>query len=338
MSIKSKTYNQVKQTFLFIIVASFIFLYACSKQSPYSRINGLTQGTTYHITFHNPGKINPTKAIQGILSGVDSSMSVHNPRSLISRFNTSDSMIIMDEHMKKVISTSFTIHKLSEGVFDITVGPLVNAWGFGPGKKQIIDSSVIDSIKTFTGMGLLSYSDSLLMKQDKRVSIDLNAIAQGYTVDTVAGYFESVGIKHYLIEIGGELRAKGKNPYGKAWQIGIDKPIDSNMIPGNALHDTIELREGAMATSGNYRKFYIKDGIKYSHSIDPATGYPSVHRLLSATVIGKSCMNCDALATACMVSGLKKSKQLLKKVTAIKAYLIYNDDQGDLQVYKYNME
>ncbi len=335
---KLKTYNQVKQTFLFIIVASFFFLYACSKQSQYSRINGLTQGTTYHITFHNPEKINPTKAIQGILAGVDSSMSVHNPHSLISRFNTSDSMIVMDEHMKKVISTSFTIHKLSEGVFDITVAPLVNAWGFGPGKKHVIDSFVIDSIKTFTGMDLLSYSDSLLIKQDKRVRIDLNAIAQGYTVDTVAGYFESVGIKHYLIEIGGELRAKGKNPHGKAWQIGIDKPIDSNMVPGKTLQEIVELTEGAMATSGNYRKFYMKDGIKYSHSIDPETGYPSVHRLLSVTIIGKSCMNCDALATACMVSGLKKSKQLLKKVPAIKAYLIYNDDRGDFQVYKYNME
>lgn len=328
----------IKQTFIFFILLTIIFQQACKNQSRYSRINGLTQGTSYHITFHNPGGINPTGAIQNILREVDSSMSVHNPRSIISRFNHADSMVIMDGHMKKVISKSFEIHELTGGAFDITVGPLVNAWGFGPGKKQIIDSSVIDSIKTFVGMDLLSYTDSILLKQDKRVRIDLNAIAQGYTVDTISGYFESIGIKNYLIEVGGELGAKGQNPRGNAWQIGIDKPVDSNMIPGNTLQDIIEINDGAMATSGNYRKFYMKDGIKYSHSIDPETGYPSKHRLLSATIIGESCATCDALATACMVSGFEKSKQILAKIPEIKAYLIYNDEQGALSVYQYNMD
>ncbi len=327
-----------KQIFIFFFLATIVFQQACKKQSRYSRINGLTQGTSYHITFYNPDKVNPSLAIQNILSEVDSSMSVHNPHSIVSRFNHADSMVVMDEHIKKVISKSFEIYELTGGAFDITVGPLVNAWGFGPGKKQIIDSSVIDSIKSFVGMDLLSYTDSILSKQDKRIKIDLNAIAQGYTVDTIAWYFESQGIKNYLIEVGGELRAKGKNPRGNAWQIGIDKPIDSNMIPGNTLYDTLELNDGAMATSGNYRKFYMKDGIKYSHSIAPETGYPSKHHLLSATIIGESCATCDALATACMVSGLKKSKQILKKIPAIKAYLIYNDGQGALRVYKYNME
>ena len=196
-----------------------------------------------------------------------------------------------------------------------------------------IDSSLIDSLLQYVGMDKIRIEDHHLLKSDPNVSIDVNALAQGYSVDLAARFFDEQGVRNYMVEIGGELRTKGHNPKGQDWKIGIDRPEFGNMIPGAALQAIVRLKENSLATSGNYRKFYEENGVKYTHSIDPKTGYPAKQQLLSATIVTDECITADAYATACMVLGLEKAKAMLEKHPELQAYLIYNDDEGKYQVY-----
>jgi thiamine biosynthesis lipoprotein len=175
--------------------------------------------------------------------------------------------------------------------------------------------------------------DGMLIKKDKRMNIDVNALAQGYSVDIVSAFLEGRKVKNYLVEIGGEVRAKGRNDRNQVWRIGIDKPVEGNMLPGAELEAIIKLRNRSLATSGNYRKFYERNGIKYVHTVNPRTGYPVVSNLLSATVVASDCMTADAYATAMMVFGIDKSIEFLKENDFLDAYLIYTDEQGKFTIY-----
>lgn len=215
----------------------------------------------------------------------------------------------------------------------MTVAPLVNAWGFGFKNKLDPDSIPVDSLLELVGYKKVHLIDGKLLKDDPRIMFDASAIAKGYGVDVVADFLESKGVENYMVEIGGEIRAKGKNNKGKIWRVGIDKPIDDPSSLSREIQDVIELGKGAMATSGNYRQFYIKDGKKYAHTIDPRLGYPVQHSLLSASVIAPDCMTADAYATAFMVLGLEKSIEIVEKDTLMEAYFIYSDNDGNLKTF-----
>jgi thiamine biosynthesis lipoprotein len=307
---------------LFILIP----LLSCKNKSEkelFANIRGFTQGSTYSITFENLSATDPSKiqnAVEQIFSSVDLSLSVYNDSSVISRVNRNETDKT-DRFLEEVLVMSKKISVLTNGAFDVTVGPLVKAWGFGPDGRRSADTATIKGLLNLVGYSKLSVRDGRVYKADKAIVIDVNAIAQGYTVDIVYSYLESLGIKNFLIEVGGEVRVKGMHT-DRPWKIGIDKPTDNNDSPGSDLQTIIRLHDRALATSGNYRKFYIEDGIRYSHTIDPFTGFPAKNSLLSATIIAKDCATADALATACMVMGTPRAKELIMSLKGVDAYFI----------------
>lgn len=325
---------------IYIIVAFLILVllsYVNYKKNEILILDGFTQGTTYHIVYkqpYSPGYFLNTKLhdyqeeIDSLLMEFDRSLSIYLPGSVISRINNNEKDVKVDSLFRVVFYKAKEVNELSDGAFDITVGPLVNAWGFGPELREQIDSTLIDSLIQFVGMDNVRIEEDMVIKSEPGVKLDVNAIAQGYSVDIIAGFLSSKGIKNYLVEIGGEIRAAGRKKKGTAWKVGVDKPYDNNYIPGQDLQVILALEDNSMATSGNYRKFFEENGMKYSHSIDPKTGYPVSHNLLSVTVTAPDCMTADAFATAFMILGLEKSVKLVKKLEKIEAYFIYSDKDG----------
>jgi len=313
---------------MFIIVT----LLSCNQpNSNYISFGGFVQGTTYSITYETLDSANYKDKIEILLADFDTSLSTYNNLSLITKINNNE-ITNTDLYFNAVYNKSEEVYQNTNGAFDITVAPLVNAWGFGFKNKEEITNAKIDSILEFVGFDKVSLTNSEIIKTDPRVMLDVNAIAQGYSVDVVADFLENQEILNYLVEIGGEVKTKGINKKGKEWNIGIDKPIDNNNVPGQNLQAIIKLSNKSLATSGNYRKFYEKNGIKYSHTINPKTGYPVTHSLLSATVVADNCITADAYATAFMVMGLEKSIELLKELPNIEAYLIFSDENGEYKV------
>lgn len=321
------------RSYWFFFSVLFSFLPGCHREREYRFLEGYTQGTTYHITYYDPQGRNLISQVDSILEDFEQSLSIYRPNSLISRINKNDSAVVPDLLFTEVFSKAMEVSEATRGAFDITVGPLVNAWGFGKDTLLRIDSSLIDSLKQFVGYKKVQLVNGRIQKQDPRIFLDVNAIAQGYTCDVMARYFERLGIRNYMIEIGGEVRTRGRNPRGSIWRIGIDKPLTGNYVPGADLQAIVHLRNAALATSGNYRKFHIINGIRYAHTIDPHSGYPVMSNLLSASVIAKDGITADAYATACMVMGLEKSIAFLQKRNDLLGYLIYSDSTGQLAVW-----
>lgn len=321
----------MKKLLLFLFIVFFISSCNQKPKSTYIKFGGFTQGTTYNITYESNDNINYQDQVEYLLAEFDSSLSTYNELSVISKINYNESNLT-DEYIRNVFAKANDVYINTKGSFDITVAPLVNAWGFGFKNKEEITNAKIDSILEFVGFQNIRVKDSVIIKDDPRIMIDVNAIAQGYSVDVVADFLEEQGIANYLVEIGGEVKTRGVNKKGKVWKIGIDKPIDNNMVPGENLQAIVSLSNKSLATSGNYRKFYERDGVKYSHTINPRTGYPVTHSLLSATVIANDCITADAYATAFMVIGLEKAFDLATKLPDLEAYFIYSDENGNFQV------
>jgi len=315
----------------FFLLAFFIS--KAGKKGEYVSFVGFAQGTTYRITYESKKGEHLQVMVDSILKDIDRSLSIYDSNSIISRFNRNIPGTLADPMFTDVFNKSVEVNRKTGGAFDITVGPVVNALGFGSGDTLNVDSTLIDSLKNYLGMDKVKLDKGVLVKSNSNIIIDVNAIAQGYSVDVVADYFESRKIRNYLVEIGGEVRTRGRNDRNMVWRIGIDSPVENNLIPGADLQTIIKLKNRALATSGNYRKFYMKNGIKYVHTIDPKTGYPIVSNLLSATVIADDCTSADAYATAFMVFGLEGSIEFLKRNNFIEGYLIYSDEQGSFQVY-----
>lgn len=314
---------------------SLIFFYATvmySQQDPI-RFGGNAQGSTYHITYFDSLNRDFQPQIEKILADFDKSVSTYIPNSIISRINSNQKNVTVDKYFIACFNKAKEVWKNTDGAFDPTVYPLVNAWGFGPGKKQKIEKHIIDSILKFVGFNLIELKGNKIIKKDPRVALDFNAFAQGYAVDVVSEFLNTKKIKCYIVEIGGEVYAKGKKPNGSNWTIGIEKPID-NKESENPLKAIVKLENLAIATSGNYRRFIIEDGVKYAHHLDPKTGYPTKNNLLSASLFAKECISSDANATGVLVMGLEKAKEFLKIHTELQAYLIYSDDKGNYQVYE----
>lgn len=317
-----------------LAVVVFLLLINCNRESTkIIKIGGNAQGTTWHITYLTRENLNYKKAIDSLLKDIDTSLSTYVPASIISKINNNDTAVIVDDYFVEVFNKSIDVSKKTKGLFDVTVAPVINAWGFGFTKKADVDSAMIDSLLDFVGYKMLRLEGKKLIKDKPQVMMDFNAIAQGYTVDVLAAYLESKGIVNYLVELGGEVRAKGKKNNDENWTIGIDQPDE---IPADErpLKAIIKLIDKSLATSGNYRRFYIEDGKKHAHIIDPHTGYPAKHNLLSATVIAGDCMTADAYATVFMVMGLERSKQFLAehKELQLEVFFIY-DENGVWKTY-----
>jgi thiamine biosynthesis lipoprotein len=301
--------------------------------SYYISLEGPTEGTSYHITYESKDSNDYQEEIDSLLHQFDLTLSTYNPSSIISRINRNEPDVELNDYFIRCFKASEQVFHESGGAFDITVAPVVNAWGFGFTEMANPDSAMIDSLLQYVGMDHIRIEKNRIVKDSPGIMLDVNAIAQGYAVDIVSEFLESKGILNWLVEIGGEVRAKGKNPRGVYWRVGIDKPIEGIQISGLQMEAVISLRNRSLATSGNYRRFYIKDGVKYSHTIDPSTGYPVIHNLLSATVIADECIMADAYATAFMVLGVEKTKKMLKDRKDIEAYLIFTDDSGKYDTY-----
>ncbi len=325
----------IKFLFLFILLAVSCKHKAVTEKQYFQ---GEALGTTYHITAFGDSISQPVteKDIDSVIEAVNASLSTYRPNSLISRINKGEELKV-DEMFKEVYEEAGKIYEQTEGVYDPTIGIVVNAYGFGPGKKIPgieKDSSIVDSLMKYVGYDLiwLDKGDTL-RKKFPQVFIDYNSIAKGYAIDRVGKLFSDRGYKDYLVEIGGEVLGKGKNTLkNRPWIVAIDNPDRQS---DKKLFSKIELINKSMATSGNYRKFYVdkKTGKKYVHTINSKTGYPEISHLLSATIIADNCMTADGYATACMALGLEGCKALLSKHPELKALLIYSDEKGNLKTF-----
>jgi len=318
--------------FVFVFFFLPVILWNCSRAPEPVHLLGEAQGTYYSILYFDAAKKDFQESIDSLLDAFDQSVSLWVPSSIISRVNNNDSAIVLDESFVGNFQLSMEVSKKTGGAFDVTVGPLVRAWGFGFDEKKHVDDHIIDSLLQFTGYEKIRIKDGKIVKADPRVSIDFNAIAQGYSVDLVGNFLESRGITDYLIDIGGEVKASGKKPGGKTWQVGIEKPARHQDDPRD-LKAVIALKNKSVATSGSYRKFYEVNGIRYSHTIDPKTGRPVQHSLLSVSVLADCTAVADAYATAFMVMGLEKAKKYLEKNKSLDAFFIYSDQEGNYQTY-----
>ncbi len=316
---------------LFILVVLVVAGIAVGrKNADYQHDSGLVFGTSYNITYQSNDNLKPE--IEKALAEVDASLSPFNEKSVITHVNKNEA-VTLDDHFITVFRLSSEIYKDTEGAFDITVAPLVNAWGFGFKNGITPDRHAIDSLMQFVGFDKVKLQDGKIIKTDDRLMLDCSAIAKGYGVDVVARLLKSKGIDNYMVEIGGEIVASGESPKGAPWRIGVSKPDDDSVNVSNEIQGIINISNRAMATSGNYRNFYYKGGKKYAHTIDPKTGCPVQHSILSATVVSDECAKADAYATAFMVMGLDKAKAVLARHKDMMAYFIYSDDKGNNKVW-----
>lgn len=315
-----------------LILLFFIAIVACRQTPPaYIQLEGKAQGTTFHITYYDSLSRDFSRPVDSLFRLIDRSMSLWDSTSIISRFNRNEAGTVADEHFTAVFRRAQEVSEATEGVFDITVGPLVKAWGFSY-KKGLPppDSAQVDSLRQLCGFHKIRLENGVLIKSDPRMEVDMNAIAQGYTVDVIAHFLEQNGVRNYMVEIGGEVRTAGQNDKGEAWQIGIDKPSEEETA-GRPLQAVVALSGKSLATSGSYRKFVVRDGKKFSHAIDPRTGYPITHRLLSVSVIAGDCTAADAYATAFLVMGMENIFEIAQK-QGLELYCVYTDEKGGLQV------
>jgi len=292
------------------------------------RSEGSVFGTIYHLTYQSDKSLQ--EGIDNALKEVDASLSPFNKESVITAINNNTSMDT-NPMFVEVFTLAQEVSKETGGAFDITVAPLVNLWGFGFKNMDNVSQEKVDSLLPFVGYQKVKLVDGKIQKECPETMLDCSAIAKGYGVDAVGKYFESQGITNYMVEIGGEVRVRGFNPRGELWHVGINKPNDDPASINNDIEQVIQITQLAMATSGNYRNYYEKDGKKYAHTIDPHTGYPVQHSILSSTVLAQDCATADAYATAFMVLGMDKAKKVLAKHPELMAFFIYSDKDGEMK-------
>lgn len=325
-----------RKTLYSLIVLSLTVLFTqCDSNTEYLYVKGQVFGTYYSITYLHPKKKNLEKEIEKKFKKFDNSLSTFNSNSIISRINQNDTTVKTDSFFEEMYSMAVRVSDESNGAFDITVAPLVNAWGFGFGNHDHSVSPDLDTIMPYIGYRKIRLENHRLIKNHKRMMIDASAIAKGQGSDVIAALLEENGCENYMVEIGGEIACKGANPKGEKWHIGIDKPIDEpvdeKLDTNSGFQTVLAITDVGLATSGNYRQFYVKDGKKYAHTIEPRTGYPVQHNLLSVSVIAPTCMQADAYATAFLVLGVDSSLHICNRHVDMECYLIYADEQGLIQ-------
>jgi FAD:protein FMN transferase len=304
----------------------------CTKPANYIYNEGQVYGTVYHVVYESPGGKDLKPEIEKEFNRLTLIFSTFNPESQISKINQNQP-VKLDPLFMNCFQKAMEVSEKSGGAFDITVMPLVNAWGFGFKHKEQITGSLIDSLLQLVGYKKVKLENGRIVKENPGIMLDMSAIAKGYTCDIIGELLAGRGCKNYMVEIGGEVVAKGVNAKGNIWSIGISKPDETAYYAKEEIQAIVKLPEHALATSGNYRNFYIENGKKYAHEIDPHTGYPAEQNLLSTTVLAGDCMTADAWATAFMVLGFEKSLEILKKLPGIEVYFIYSDDSGLNKIY-----
>ncbi|SDW37177.1 thiamine biosynthesis lipoprotein [Lutibacter oricola] len=318
----------------FLIIASFLVFISCQPQgSELQVLTGNAIGTTFSIRYLGDSIPNFEKKVDSLIEKVNKSTSTYIPSSDISKINKGDSTVVIDAYFKEVFEKSNRIYKETNGDFDPTVGVLVNAWGFGPEDKlENLDSIKIKNLLKFVGFNKVVLNNNKIKKQYSQIYFDFNAIGKGYLVDVVGRLFEAYDVENYLVEIGGEIRARGVNHKNIPWRIAIEEP---NFDGTRSYATTIGLENESIATSGNYRKFRVdENGKKFVHTINAKTGYATESNLLSASVILKGdCADVDGYATAFMAMGLEKTKAFLKEHKELKAFLIFMNNKGELETF-----
>lgn len=320
----------VQVAFLLLLTIGTVLIIRQQHTMPYQHNEGFVFGTVYHITYQSDKDMQAD--IVAELKKVDNALSTFNSTSVISLVNQ-NKPVKLDKMFTDVFTLSQKISVDTEGAFDITVAPLVNLWGFG--FKQGVPPSrhAVDSIRTTVGYDKVSLKAGRIVKDNPRTMLDCSAIAKGYGVDVVANYLRRQGVQNFIVEIGGEIVSRGLSEKRLPWKIGVTKPVDDSLQLNQQIQTVLNVKDKAMATSGNYRNFYYKNGRKYAHTIDPKTGYPVQHTILSATVLADNCATADAYATSIMVMGLDKAKKLLERHPELMAYIIYSGKDGSNQVW-----
>lgn len=316
--------------FLILLIVGTVLIVRQQHSLPYQQSSDFIFGTTYKIVYQHDEDL--SKEIREELMKVDFSLSPFNEKSVITAVNQNRD-VELDSLFLDVFTKAMEISCETDGAFDITVAPLVNAWGFGFKNETRPTPLQVDSLLQMVGYKKIKLEDGKIIKQDPRMMLDCSAIAKGYGVDVVARYLRSRGIHNFMVEIGGEVVTSGVNPQRLPWRVGVVKPSEDSLNVGHELQTVLNVTDKAMATSGNYRNFYYKNGKRFAHTIDPKTGYPVQHSLLSATVLANECAVADAYATSFMVMGLERAKKLLERHPELMVYLIYDDGKDSLAVW-----
>lgn len=327
---RSKKRLSLQLAFLTFLIIGTILIIKHQHNMPYQHDRGSLFGTFYSITYQCDNDLQ--KEIEAELKKVDQALSMFNQESIISKVNRNEK-VELNEMFLQVITLAQKVSQDTDGAFDITVAPLVNAWGFGFKTGDKPSGTSIDSLMSTVGYKKISLKGRQLFKENKNTMLDCSAIAKGYGSDVVAAFLKKRGIDNFMVEIGGEVVTQGISEKRVPWRIGVTKPTDDSLSVDNELQTVLNVTNKAMATSGNYRNFYYKDGKKYAHTIDPKTGYPVQHSLLSATVLADNCATADAYATSFMVMGIEKAKGVLERHPELMAYFIYTDERGNLAVW-----
>lgn len=303
------------------------FFLSCVNKHPYFEESGSIFHTRYHIKYQAERPL--TAEIEAELQRFDLSLNPFNPEAIIARINRNEP-VETDAWFREVFAKAQEVSARTEGVFDITAAPLINAWGFGFSQMDSVTPALIDSLKTFVGYRKVRLEGDRIVKDDPRLLLNASAIAKGFAADVIARLLEKQGVENYMVEIGGEVAMSGTNPQGDYWRIGISKPEDDSTGLQNDIEEVIQIGgKGGVATSGNYRNFYVKDGRKFAHTIDPRTGYPALGSILSATVVAADCMTADAYATAFMAMGVDQARQVAETTPGVEFFFIYADDNGN---------
>lgn len=325
-------------TLLLVTASTLYFIFVNSvEEKPkatveYIHNEGETQGTTYSITYQQPEGVDLQAKIEERLHEFDLSLSTYIPNSIISRINNNDPTVKTDSLFETMFNEAQEVSKRTNGALDITVGPLVKAWGFAFGNKSHSKLPVVSEFMPYIGYDKVKIENHKLIKADPRIMIDANSIAQGFSVDVISKLLKDNGCKNYMVEIGGEVACKGLNAKGEKWRIGIDKAIDDSTSTVEDLQSVISITDCAVTTAGGYRKFFVKDGKKYSHIINPHTGYPVASNLLSVTIVAPTAIMADAYDTPFMVLGVDSCLKVCKSVPGMDCYLIYTDKDGKTKV------
>ncbi len=316
----------IKKIGLLVGLCTLLFS-ACSSSHPYFEESGSVFNTLYQIKYQAPQLM--TEEIDAELLAVNLSLNPFNPNSIIAKVNRNEPVEV-DDLFKIVFNKSMEISEKSNGIFDITCAPLINIWGFGFSKQENVTPEMIDSIKQFVGYQKVRLEGNTIVKDDPRLMLNCSAIAKGYACDVIANMLERHGVKNYMIEIGGEVTLKGVNEKGAAWRVGIRKPEE--VVSGHpvTIEEVIQLpKKSGVATSGDYQNFYVKDGKKYAHTINPLTGYPAEQNILSSTIVADDCMTADGWATAFNAMGLEEACHIGNSITGLEYFFIYTDDKGN---------
>ena len=316
--------------FLTLLIVGTILIIRQQRNMPYQTNQGPVFGTFYTITYQADKDYHAD--IKAALLQVDSALSMFNEQSVISRINRGNGGPT-NKMFQDVFLKAMQVSEDTDGAFDITVASLVNAWGFGFKSGAMPNRQQVDSIRQFVGWRKVSLQGNNIRKADPRIMLDCSAIAKGYGVDVVAKVLKDKGITNYMVEIGGEIVTHGISPKRLPWKVGVVKPTEDSLSTSNEYQTILNVTDKAMATSGNYRNFYYKGGKRYAHTIDPKTGYPVQHNILSATVLANDCATADAYATSFMVMGLEGAKRILERHKELMAYLIYSDENNQLDIW-----